>query len=258
MKKQTDYRVTAVTIFVHILALSIGFNTLVSVFEFPDILRETAEHRLTLFTQNSNIIVPIYYLLALTGFTQIILSVMLHQSFNDNKSSLLLMTTIFGVLTGIFQVLGFIRWPIVVPYFAEAMKSNVPMETIAFVEGMLNRYAGMAIGEHLGFLAQAAWTTMLGAVMLRYKLFDRRLGWAGVIIGLLTFPLSMEPLGGFLTIFGELSWPVNGALYIWLIIVAISLLRTNKQTQEGMTIGWKTAIISMLIWGSLVIPSFLG
>ncbi len=258
MKKQTDYRVTAITIFVHVLVLAVCFNILVVVFEFPDVLREAAEYRLTLFNQNSNIIVPVYYLLALTGFTQIILSVMLHQSFDDNKSSLVLMTTVFGVLTGVFQVLGFIRWPIVIPYIAESMNSNVPMETIAFVEGTLNRYAGMAIGEHLGFLCLAAWTTLLGAIMLRHKLFDRRLGWAGIVIGLFSFPMSMEPLGGFLTIFGELTWPVNAAWIIWLIVVAISLLRTNKQTQEGMKVGWKTAAVSALVWIITVAPAYLG
>jgi hypothetical protein len=258
MNTQTNYRATAITIIFHILALAIGFNILAVVFEFPDILRQSAEYRLTLFTENSSIIIPVYYLLALTGFTQIILSVLLHQSFDNNKSSLLLLATIFGVLTGIFQVLGFIRWPIVVPYLAEAMNSNVPMETIAFVEGMLNRYAGMAIGEHLGFLCQAAWITLLGASMLRHKLFDRRLGWAGIVIGLFSFPMSMEPLGGFLTIFGELTWPVNAAWSILLVVIAISLLRTNEKTQTGMTVGWQTAAISTLFWLIFVIPAYMG
>ncbi len=258
MNTQTNYRATAITIIIHVSALAIGFNILAVVFEFPDILRQSAEYRLTLFTENSNIIIPVYYLLALTGFTQIILSVLLHQSFDDNKSSLLLLTTVFGILTGIFQILGFIRWPIVVPYFAEAMNSNVPMETIAFVEGTLNRYAGMAIGEHLGFLAQAAWTTLLGIVMLRHKLFNRRLGWAGLLIGLLSFPMSMEPLGGFLTIFGELTWPVTAAWLIWLVVVAISLLRTNEKMQTGVTVGWKIATASTLIWIFTVAPAYMG
>lgn len=86
------------------------------------------------------------------------------------------MATIFGVLTGIFQVVGYIRWPISVAFLAEAMNGNVTMENIAFVEGLLNRYAGMAIGEHLGFLCQAIWTTFLGISMLKYRLFSRRLG----------------------------------------------------------------------------------
>ena len=200
MIKKTNYRATAITIIIHVLVLGIGFNILAVVFEFPDILRQSAEYRLTLFTENSGIVVP---------------------------------------------------------YFAEAMNRNVPMETIAFVEGMLNRYAGMAIGEHLGFLCQAAWTTLIGVIMLRHKLFSRRLGWAAIIIGLLSFPMSMEPLGGFLTILGELTWPVGAAWLIWLVVVAISLLRTDEETQTGMMVGWKTVTISALAWIIFVIPAYM-
>ncbi|MDA3915889.1 MAG: DUF4386 family protein [Deltaproteobacteria bacterium] len=257
MITKTNYRVTAVTIIIHTFILGIGFNILAIVFEFPDILRLSADYRLTLFTENSSIIIPVYYLLALTGFTQITLSVFLHHLFDVNKSSLMMLATVFGILTGIFQVLGFIRWPIVVPYFASAMDNNVPMETIAFVEGMLNRYAGMAVGEHLGFVCQAAWTTLIGIIMVKHKLFSHGIGWAAVIIGLLSFPMSMEPLGGFLTIFGELSWPVNAAWNIWLVIVAISLFYTNEETQTGMAVGWKTAAISAVIWIIVVIPSIM-
>lgn len=255
---KTNYRATAITTIIHVLALAVGFNALAIVFEFPDILRQTAEYRLTLFTENSGIIIPVYYLLALTGFTQIILSILLHQSFDNQKSSLTLLTTTFGVLTGIFQTLGFIRWPIVVPYFAEAMNSGVSMDTIAFVEGMLNRYAGMAIGEHLGFLCLAVWTTLLGISMLRHRLFSRGLGWTGIIIGFFSFLMSLETLGGMLTIFGELTWPVNAAWMIWLVVMAISLLRTDEKAQTGINFGWKTALISAIIWIAAVIPAYLG
>ena len=257
MTEQQTYRVTAVTILFHVLALSIGFNILVAVFEFPDILRMPATYRLTLFAENSNIIIPTYYVLALTGLTQLLLSVLLYRSFAE-RNTLVLTTAVFGILTGIFQVLGFIRWPIVVPYFVAAMQSGLPMETIAFVEGMLNRYAGMAIGEHLGFLCQAAWTTLLGSTMIKSKLFDPRLGWAGLIIGLLTFPMSMEPLGGFLTIFGELTWPVMAAWIIWLFFVALSLLKTKEPSSAGIMVSWQAAAGAAFVWSILVIPSYFG
>jgi len=257
MTNQTTYRATAVTIIFHVLALAIAFNILVVVFEFPAILRAPAAYRLTLFTENSNVVIPTYYVLALTGLTQVVLSVLLYASF-AKKNALVLTTAVFGVLTGIFQILGFIRWPIVVPYFAEAMNSGISMETISFVEGMLNRYAGMAIGEHLGFLGQGIWTILLSITMIKQDLFEDRLGWAGLIIGLLTLPMSMEPLGGKLTIFGELTWPVMGAWLIWLILVAISLLRTKSETSPAWHLSWKAISASAIVWGILVIPSYFG
>lgn len=257
MDKQTTYRTTAVTLILHVLALTIAFNILVVVFEFPDILRAPAEYRLTLFMDNSGVIIPTYYVLALTGLTQILASVLLYETFRE-KNGLVLVTAVFGVLTGIFQVLGFIRWPIVVPYFVEAMNHGMSMETIAFVEGMLNRYAGMAIGEHLGFLCQAIWTTLLGVTMVKQDLFDSRLGWAGVGIGLLSVLMALEPLGGALAIFGELTWPVMGAWLIWLVLVGITLLRTHPDSTVNWRLSWKITAVATAVWAILVIPSYFG
>lgn len=259
-KRVTEYRVAGVTILVHVLALIACFYVLMVVFEFPDILRMSAEYRLSLFLENSSIIVPTYYVFALTGISQIILSIFLHQILDDNKATVVVLATVFGVLTGLFQVLGFIRWPILIPYIADAMananSSGVSQEMVAFVEGAFNRYAGMAIGEHLGFFAQAGWTTLIGAAMLGRKLFDRRLGWAGLVIGILTFPMSMEPLG--LDAFSVLTVPVNAAWDIWLIFLAISLFRTDAATETGPKFGWKSLLAATVVWLLNVVPAFVG
>jgi hypothetical protein len=257
MNKQTTYQATAVTLIIHVLAISIAFNILVVVFEFPDILRASAEYRLTLFAENSGIVIPTYYVLALTGLTQVLLSVLLYESFTE-KNGLVRTTAVFGVLTGVFQVLGFIRWPIVVPYFVEAMNSGLSLETIAFVEGMMNRYAGMALGEHLGFLCQGIWTALLGMSMIKQDLFDNRLGWIGLVIGLVTLPMSMEPLGGALAVFGELTWPVMGAWLIWLVLIAVSLLRTKAETVTNWRVSWKVAAVATVVWAILVVPTYFG
>jgi intracellular septation protein A len=141
---------------VHVTALVVGFYILAMVFEFPDILRMSAEYRLSLFLENSRIILPTYYLLALTGVTQILVSIFLRQVLDDNKATLVLLATVFGVLTGVFQAVGFIRWPILIPYIADAMAnanaSGVSKEVVAFAEGAFNRYVGMARGRTSGLL----------------------------------------------------------------------------------------------------------
>ncbi len=65
-----------------------------------------------------------------------------------------------GVLGGAFRMMGFFRWPIAVPYLAEQMAAAPTEEmrsVVALLEGLINRYAGMTIGEHLGF-----WDKVLG------------------------------------------------------------------------------------------------
>ena len=262
MNRATGYRLAGTTMLVHVTALVVGFYILAMVFEFPDILRMSAEYRLSLFLENSGIILPTYYLLALTGITQILVSIFLRQVLDDNKGTLVLLATVFGVLTGIFQAVGFIRWPILIPYIADAMAnanaSGVSKEVVAFAEGAFNRYVGMAVGEHLGFLAQATWTTLIGAAMLSRKLFDRRLAWIGLVIGILTFPMCMEPLGGPFAAFGVLTVPVNAAWDIWLILLAISLFRTDAATETGPKFGWKSLSAATVVWLFNVVPVFVG
>lgn len=258
MNRTTEYRFTAIVILIHVFILFMGFNVLAMVFEFPEVLRQPADYRLTLFMQNSAIVIPTYYLLALTGFTQILMAVMLRQLLQERENSILTLATLFGVLTGLFQVLGFIRWPILIPYIAGALEQGVPLETIAFVEGAFNHYLGMTVGEHLGFLAQAVWTTLLGVVFLNTQLFDRRLAWPTIILGISTLLMGLEPLSPQLAFLGELTVPVHATLFIIEIIIAVSLLRTNAAKPVGMKLGWGTLLVSLLFWMLMVGSTMLG
>lgn len=253
MMKKTEFNVTGMIILAHVLIAVTGFMILMAVFEFPDVLREAAEYRFNLFLAHKNIIIPVYYFLALTGITQIVISVLLYRML-DQQSALVMLAAVFGVLCGVFQVEGFIRWPILIPYIANTQ--GVSKDVAAFVEGAFNHYAGMAIGEHLGFLMQAAWTLVLGLAILKQKLFTRSLGWAGVLIGIVTFVMSLEPLGGIFSICGELTNPVESAWYIWLIFLAISLFRTDPEKQEGPRFGYISFIIAIIVWLSFVVPAY--
>ena len=258
MNRTTEYRFTAIVMIVHVLILFAGFNLLAVVFEFPEVLRQPADYRLALFMQNSAIVIPTYYFMALTGFTQILMAVMLRQLLQERENSILTLATLFGVLTGLFQVLGFIRWPILIPYIAGALEQGVPLETIAFVEGAFNHYLGMTVGEHLGFLAQAVWTTLLGVVFLNTQLFDRRLAWPTIILGISTLLMGLEPLSPQLAFLGELTVPVHATLFIIEIIIAVSLLRTNAAKPVGMKLGWRTLLLSSIFWVVMVGVTMIG
>jgi len=58
-----------------------------------------------------------------------------------------------GVLSGIFQMLGFFRWVILIPMLSNAYNAReIDSETIFFLEKFANTYMGMTVGEHLGSL----------------------------------------------------------------------------------------------------------
>lgn len=230
MDRTREYGTAFAVALVHVGLLSAGFLILADQFSFPEILRAPSEARLALFRQNQGLIVPAYYMMGLSGLTQIMLAVLFHQSFARPGSTLLIAALVAGVLGGAFQMMGFMRWPIAVPYLAEQMASAPTAEmrgVVALLEGLLNRYAGMVLGEHLGFLGQGAWATLISLAMLRGPLFAWPYGLVGLVLGALIMASSLEQLGGPFEAIGFLSAPVSAAWLGWLTMCGISLARTQ-------------------------------
>jgi hypothetical protein len=241
----------------HVGLLSAGFLILADQFSFPEILRASSQERLALFQKNQGTIVPAYYMMGLSGLTQIVLAVLFHQSFARPGSTLLVAALVAGVLAGAFQMMGFMRWPIAVPYLAEQMALAPTPEMrsiVALLEGLLNRYAGMVIGEHLGFLGQGLWTMLISVAMFRGQLFAWPYGVVGLVLGALIVVSAFEQLGGRFEVIGFLSAPASAAWLGWLLMCGISLART----QAGGT-GPKFFVMSaaamILVMGALIVPA---
>jgi len=109
---------------------------------------------------------------------------------------------------------------------------------VAFVEG------AMAIGEHLGILMQAFWTLFMAAAILKEKLFSNVVAVPGMIIGALTILVALEPLGSIFSTFGELTNPVVSAWYIWLIYLAVSLLKSQPKDESAPKFGYTSLAVS--------------
>jgi Domain of unknown function (DUF4386) len=248
-----------VTLF-HAIVLTGGFFVLVSVFSFPDILREPAADRLKLFMENYSVVVPTYFALALTGLSQAALGVLIWLCAKRRDETFLVVSVLFGVLCGAFQIMGFMRWPIVIPYIAEAMagaKTAEAQYVVVMMEGLMNRFAGMTIGEHLGFLGMGLWTLLLGFAIRKESFMDRRLGLAGIILGLATLVIAMEPLGGIFSTWGEITAALFAFWTTWLVLMAISLIRASKGIVEGKLPAWMwVAGLIYAIAGA--VPAYLG
>jgi hypothetical protein len=161
------------------------------------------------------------------------------------------------VLGGAFQLMGFMRWPIAVPYLAEQMAAATNDDVrsmVALLEGLLNRYAGMVLGEHLGFLGQGFWTLLISAAMLRGPLFAWPYGVVGLVLGGLIIVSAMEQLGGPFEAIGFLSAPVSAAWLGWLLMCGVSLARTNTQGQ-GPKFFVVSAVALVLVMAALVAPA---
>ncbi len=259
MDRTREYGAAFALTLVHVGLLSAGFLILADQFSFPDILRASAEDRLSLFRENQSMIVAAYYMMGLSGVTQIALAVLFHQSFARPGSTLLIAALVAGVLGGAFQAMGFMRWPIAVPYLAEQMAAAPTDDVrtvIALIEGLLNRYAGMVVGEHLGFLGQGFWTVFVSAAMFRGRLFAWPYGAIGLVLGVVILISALEQLGGPFEAIGFLSVPTSAAWLGWLVMCGVSLART-KADGIGPKFFVFSAIGLIVVMGGLVATAFI-
>ena len=110
-----------------------------------------------------------------------------------------------GITTAIFQGIGFMRWIFMMPYLNEAYHTQPDAKAlVTIVYEMMNHYAGMSIGEHLGFIAMGSWTLLLGIIPINHAQFKRWLGYVGLLTDTLNF-------------IANVLWS------IWLVAVAVSI-----------------------------------
>src|SRR4051812_17189698 len=110
------------------------------------------------------------------------LVVVLSRAIGDADATLLSLTTTAGVLAGLVQALGLLRWPFLVPYLAreDADPAATPArrEAVEVVFQAANRYLGVAVGEHLGYALTGAWTALAGIALTQTGAAP---AWSGVL-----------------------------------------------------------------------------
>lgn len=220
------------------VAFTVCFTLLQSMFEYPDILRQPTADVLTKFQAGGAQLVAVWYALTLTAVLFLPAVVLVHRLLSTPENETVMwVATAFGVLAALVQTFGFLRWPFLVPHLAQTYldpsASEAQRASAAMVFEAFHRYAGVAIGEHLGYLATSVWTFLIAFVMLRSPLFGRWIGLSGMVLAVgIAFGL-LEPAGW------ELAGAINAMSYLawalWLIVVGVVLvLRRNAgvaQTQ---------------------------
>ena len=141
------------------------------------------------------------------------------------------LSVVVGVLASLVQFLGLIRWPFLVPYLAreaESAPTGSPRgDAIDVVFQAFNRYLGVAVGEHLGYMLTGAWTILAGAALIQSDAVPGWLGLVGVAIGPLFLVSALEFLGRFepsgWRLAGELTPIAYIAWSLWLIAVGVAV-----------------------------------
>jgi hypothetical protein len=214
------------------LVFNAAFGLLAARFGYPDILRRPTSEVLARFRQGGSTLVLIWWAFAMSAVLFAPLVVLLSQSLNGANETLLAVGTTVGILASIVQVLGLVRWPFLVPYLArvaaEPNVSEARREAVDIVFESVNRYLGVAVGEHLGYIFTGAWSLLMGVAMWQSAAVPMWLGLPGIVVGPILMLCSLEFVGKFEPSGWKLAGAITPLAYIawsvWLVVVGIALL----------------------------------
>ena len=219
-----------------LIALPIAFNAAFALlavkFDYPDILRRPTVEVLERFRQGGSALVLLWWAFAMTAVLLAPLAVLVAGALAGADPTLLGMGATVGVLAAVVQFLGLIRWPFLVPYLARAIAepdaTPARREAIDVVFQAFNRYLGVAVGEHLGYLLTGTWSILVGIAITQGTVVPPWLGIVGIVVGALLALCSLEFVGPFERSGWRVAAALTPATYIlwslWLVGTGVALL----------------------------------
>ncbi|PZU95287.1 MAG: DUF4386 domain-containing protein [Pseudanabaena sp.] len=238
MNRLQFVRTTGIFMILLVVFLNIPYIRLTQIFEYDDILREPISDVLTKFHAGGTQLIWTWFAFGLSALLFIPISILLHRIVERQSSPYLAIATVMGVLSGVLQAVGLMRWVFVVPLLAnlyvDPASSVATREAVKVVYQAVHQYGGVVIGEHLGQTLLIGWTIGVGIAMLRSPIFKPWVAWYGLmttpmlLIGqseLLSTTMPSIPLVE--------STPIGFILWeIWLLIVGFSLLSVSPKKLE--------------------------
>ncbi len=223
---------TAICMIAAAVLAAAGFTVLGAVFDYPQILDQPADDVLALFRTNQATVSIWFGVLALAAGLLAPIAVGVARLGSDRvaRPHLLRRAVPLGVAAALVQVIGLLRWPILVPGFAADAASSDPGVASAGRSGFTTASAilGTTIGETVGYLLSGAWTIMVAVGFGRH--------YAGVWFQALGITSGILILSGAASIFdvplvdrtnflGYVLWSV------WLVACGlVILIRDRRRT----------------------------
>lgn len=206
------------------LVFTLGFTGLQMTFEYPDILRHPAGEVLERFAAAGVDLHLFWYAMFAAALGLIPAAIGVAVIWSKDHPFAAALAGGFGVLAGLVQAMGLLRWVMLVPVLAAnyvapgATELDQALAASAFETA--NAYLGMGVGEHMGYLLTALWTATV-AVLIWNRW--RMMAWlalplaAGVAAGMLE-PFGV-PYSGLINTIAFSIWPLwalaLGVLIIW-------------------------------------------
>jgi len=212
-----------------LIALPIAFNVifflLQKAFGYPDILRKPAGDILRRFAEGGPRLVGLWYAFTLTALLFIPLGVLLPRLLAADNPAWFALAAALGVLAGLVQALGLLRWPFLAPYLAKTYTqpeaSQARRDAVEVVFQAFHQYLGVAVGEHLGYLFTGAWTALVAYRLIIHSGVSW-FGWLGLVCAAGILVGMLEPAGfkraGLINAIAYILWS------LWLVTLGIIIL----------------------------------
>lgn len=216
------------------LVFTAGFTGLQMTFDYPDILRQPAGEVLTRFAAAGVDLHIYWYAMMSAALALIPASVLAALHFWSRNPVLAGLSAAVGVLAGFVQALGLIRWVMLVPALAATYTASGATEIeramAASIFDAANRYLGVGVGEHLGYLFTGAWTLLISAMVMR----DRRiLALSGGAISLAVMAGMLEPFGVPMT--ADINAIGFSLWALWALVLGAALLLEGRRVASPLT-----------------------
>ena len=220
-RRPARHGLTAALLVAGAVLVNAAFVGLGTVFDYPDVLNHPAAEVLATFHEKQAPVSALFLLLALGAGLMAPIAVFVGRL---GSSRLLRASVVVGVAAAVVQVVGLLRWPLLVPGLAATPQDPAAISTFH----TLNVVLGTVVGETIGYALTAAWTVMV-AIALRERVLGRVLSAVGLVAAALIAVGTVEPLdvpmAGLLNFVGYVVWSA------WLVAFAVRVLVLSRQTR---------------------------
>jgi Domain of unknown function (DUF4386) len=211
-------KLTAVLLILAAVLANLAFTALGSIFNYPDVLDEPAADVLASFRAHEGAVSAWFTVLALSAALLAPIAVGVGR-LSDRREMRIAVRV--GVAAALVQVVGLLRWPLLVPGYASSGNRDA-FETAGDI-------LGTAIGETAGYLLTAVWTTLV-VVALGRAFAGRWFATLGLVSAALVLvgvfsPLDL-PVVDTANFFGYVLWS------LWLVAFGIVLFARQRRSAD--------------------------
>jgi hypothetical protein len=206
-----------------------GFTGLQMSFGYPEVLRHPAGDVLTQFAAGGVDLHLYWYAMFAASLALIAAAISTGLLYWDRDRLMAGLSIGFGVLAGLVQALGLLRWVILIPglaahYVAPGTTELQQAMDVAIFD-FANQFLGAGVGEHVGYLFTAIWTALVSALLVRdHKI----LAVSGLVIATGVAFGVLEAFG--VGIAGAVVAIAFSLWAVWALIVGVQVLRGDRRT----------------------------